>query len=76
MGDVDSGGATATIRHVVVKAVLNRFAIQYEARLLPYPASFKQRLLEYLQTVGMGRGLTPLSAGNLPAIAQKISPSR
>jgi len=62
---------SAAFSHVKVMSVLNRYPIQYWARLLPFPAGMKRRLLAGLEAVHLGRWVIPLPAGNLAAIAQK-----
>jgi SAM-dependent methyltransferase len=70
----------ASIRHLLesagfsqvqVMSVLNRYPIQYWARLFPFPPQWKQRVLGMLQAVRLGRLVIPLPAGNLAAIARK-----
>jgi SAM-dependent methyltransferase len=62
---------SAAFSRVEVMTVLNRYPIQYWARLFPFPAGLKQRVLKFLQAVRLGRWVIPLPAGNLAAIAQK-----
>ena len=61
----------AGFQTVDVKTVLNRYPVQYWARLFPAPKSIKPRLISTLQATGLGRCVIPLPAGNLAAIAYK-----
>jgi len=51
--------------------VFNRYPLKYWAKLFPFPAGVKKRVLGCLQATLPGRWVIPLPAGNLAAIAQK-----
>jgi SAM-dependent methyltransferase len=59
----------AGFSRVEVMTVFNRYPLQYWARLFPFPAGSKQRILKILQSIPTGRWVIPLPAGNLAAIA-------
>ena len=59
----------AGFSRVEVRPVFNRYPLRYWARLFPFPAGSKQRILKVLQSMRMGRWVIPLPAGNLAAIA-------
>jgi SAM-dependent methyltransferase len=61
--------ATAGFAHVQVLPLFNRYPIQYWARLFPFPAASKQRILRLLNSTLIGRSVIPLPAGNLAVIA-------
>jgi len=70
----------ASIRHLLESAgfscvkvmpVFNRYPVQYWARLFPFPAGSKPRILKLFQSLRLGRWVVPLPAGNLAAIALK-----
>jgi SAM-dependent methyltransferase len=61
--------AKAGFSRVEVMTVFNRYPLQYWARLFPFPAGSKQRILKILQSIPTGRWVIPLPAGNLAAIA-------
>ena len=61
----------AGFSRVEVMTVFNRYPLQYWARLFPFPAGSKQRILKVLQSIPTGRWVIPLPAGNLAAIAHK-----
>ena len=62
--------ANAGFSRVRIMTVFNRYPLQYWARLFPLPRSTKQRTLRGLESLGIGRLVIPLPAGNLAAFAQ------
>jgi len=52
-------------------AVFNRYPLKYWAKLFPFPAGIKRRVLGALQATRPGCWVIPLPAGNLAAIAYK-----
>lgn len=67
--------ARAGFSRVEVHTVVNRYPIDYWARLAPIPASLKPRALALLRSSGLGRFALAAPVGNLAAIAYK-SPSQ
>lgn len=63
--------ASAGFGRVEILPVLNRYPVQYWARLFPIPGGLKPTVLGALQTTRMGRWVIPLPAGNLAAIAYR-----
>ena len=60
----------AGFSHVRLMTVFNRYPLQYWARLFPLPRSAKQPTLRLLESLGIGRLVIPLPAGNIAAFAQ------
>jgi SAM-dependent methyltransferase len=63
----------AGFSRVRIMTVFNRYPIQYWARLFPLPRSIKQRTLQQLESLGIGRLVLPLPAGNVAAFAQRAT---
>ena len=61
----------AGFSRVEVKPVVNRYPINYWARLSPLPGAIKPRALELLRSSGLGRFTLAAPVGNLAAIAFK-----
>jgi SAM-dependent methyltransferase len=61
----------AGFSRVSVHTVVNRYPINYWARLSPIPGAWKPRALEMLRSSGLGRFTVAAPAGNLAAIAYK-----
>jgi SAM-dependent methyltransferase len=61
----------AAFSRVDIRAVLNRYPVQYWARLFPFPSGIKRPLINTLSRSGIGRLVVPMPAGNFAAIAQK-----
>jgi SAM-dependent methyltransferase len=51
--------------------IFNHYPLAYWARLFPFPARVKARLLAALDALPVGRWIIPLPAGNLAAVAYK-----
>lgn len=56
--------------------VRNRYSSSYLLRLVPFPSSFKQRILKLVDAVGLGRCSFWVPLGNLYTIAQKPTGGR
>jgi SAM-dependent methyltransferase len=56
---------------VVVRSVVNRYPLNYWARLFPLPGGSKTRALQLLRKSGLGRFTLAAPVGNLAAIAFK-----
>jgi SAM-dependent methyltransferase len=63
--------ARAGFSRVDVHTVVNRYPIDYWARLSPIPGSLKPRALALLRSSGVGRFTLAAPVGNLAAIAYK-----
>ncbi|HKO49896.1 MAG TPA: class I SAM-dependent methyltransferase [Polyangiaceae bacterium] len=63
--------ARAGFSRVDVHTVVNRYPINYWARLSPIPAALKPRTLELLRSSGIGRFTLAAPVGNLAVIAYK-----
>ena len=61
----------AGFSRVRVQPVVNRYPINYWAKLLPLPESLKPRALELIRASGLGRFALTAPVGNLAAIAYK-----
>jgi len=61
----------AGFSRVELHTVVNRYPIDYWARLSPIPGSLKPRALELLRSSGLGRFTLAAPVGNLAAIAYK-----
>ncbi|HET7538407.1 MAG TPA: class I SAM-dependent methyltransferase [Polyangiaceae bacterium] len=61
--------ARAGFSQVVVHALVNRYPIDYWARLAPIPAAIKPRALDLLRRSGLGRFTLAAPVGNLAVIA-------
>ena len=61
----------AGFSQVDVHVVVNRYPINYWARLSPIPRAFKARALELLRSSGLGSFTLAAPVGNLAAIAYK-----
>ncbi len=61
----------AGFSRVEVHTVVNRYPINYWARLSPIPRSLKPRALALLRSSGLGRFSLAAPVGNLAAIAYK-----
>lgn len=61
----------AGFSRVEVERVVNRYPINYWARLSPIPGRFKPRALELIRSSGFGRFSVAAPVGNLAAIAYK-----
>jgi SAM-dependent methyltransferase len=61
----------AGFTRVKVHTVVNRYPINYWARLSPIPGSLKPRALELLRSSGLGRFTLAAPVGNLAIIAYK-----
>jgi len=62
---------SAGFARIATYPVLNRYPVGYWAKLFPFPASLKRRVLALLQSLPVGRLVIPLPAGNLAAIGYK-----
>jgi len=56
---------------VEVGSLLNRYPLSYWAKLLPFPAALKPRLVALMNRIGVGRATLMLPAGNLYGIGFK-----
>ena len=56
---------------VEVGWLLNRYPINYWAKLVPLPIGVKRRLIGLMTALGIGRLTLPMPAGNLFAIGYK-----
>ncbi len=63
--------ARAGFSRVEVRTVVNRYPVNYWARLFPLPGAWKTRALDLLRASGLGRLELAVPAGNLAAIAYK-----
>ena len=61
----------AGFSRVEVHTVVNRYPVNYWARLSPIPGTLKPRALELLRSSGLGRFTLAAPVGNLAAIAYK-----
>jgi len=61
----------AGFRRVEVERVVNRYPIDYWARLSPIPGRLKPHALQWLRSSGLGRFSLAAPVGNLAAIAYK-----
>jgi hypothetical protein len=61
----------AGFSRVSVHTVVNRYPLNYWARLSPIPGSLKPRALDLLRSSGLGRFTLAAPVGNLAAIAYK-----
>ncbi len=62
---------TAGFARIETFPILNRYPLTYWARLFPFPARVKPRVVAAIQTLPIGRWVIPLPAGNLAAVAFK-----
>lgn len=67
--------ASAGFSGVEVRPFLNRYPLDYWARLFPAPAALKRRALRLLSHTPAGRWVVPLPAGNLAAVAYRGRPA-
>ncbi|HYQ28729.1 MAG TPA: hypothetical protein VER04_15965, partial [Polyangiaceae bacterium] len=61
----------AGFSRVEVRVVVNRYPLNYWARLSPIPALLKPRALELIRATGLGAINVAAPVGNLAAIAYK-----
>ena len=61
----------AGFTQIEVFPVLNRYPLNYWAKLFPFPSKLKRRLLCILDSSPVGRCVIPLPAGNLAVVAFK-----
>ncbi|HYQ00903.1 MAG TPA: class I SAM-dependent methyltransferase [Polyangiaceae bacterium] len=61
--------ARAGFSRIIVHRVVNRYPIDYWARLSPLPGALKPRALSFLRASGIGRITLAAPVGNLAAIA-------
>jgi SAM-dependent methyltransferase len=58
-------------KDVRVVQIMNRYPLRYWLRLLPLPRVMKQATIKVLDTLGLGRAVIPMPAGNIAVIGFK-----